>query len=80
METESHHTIVLMPDNSLLEVSYYCSDAKPEENEKEALTNLIIQFHDCICSMKIKKSLSLKGSDLERIVHNKVINARGHLC
>lgn len=80
METKSSHTIVLMPDDSLLEVSYYCSDKKLEENEKKALTQLIIQLHDCTCLVKIEKSLSAKKNDLEKIVHNKVINERGHLC
>lgn len=80
METKSRYTIVLMPDDSLLEVSYYCTDEKLKENEKEELTQLIIQLHDCICSMKIEKSLSVKRNYLESIVHNKVINAKGHLC
>lgn len=72
--------MVLMPNDNLLEVTYYCTDAKLIEEEKENLTQLIIQLDDCICSMKIEKSISKEKNQLEAMVHNKVINARGHLC
>ncbi len=80
METKPRHTIILMPDDSLLEVSYYCSDTRLKTHEKEETTQLVIQMHDCICLIKIEKSLSVKKNELEKIVHNKVINERGHLC
>jgi uncharacterized protein (DUF342 family) len=79
MQTKTNKVIVLMPNESHLEVTYYCTDTKLKENEKQKLTQLLIQLHDCICMMKIEKSLCNK-SELERIVHNKVINERGHLC
>jgi hypothetical protein len=77
MQTKPSNTIVLMPNNTLLEVMYYCTDANPK---KEKLTRLIIQLNDCICPMKIEKSICRKKNELETIVHNKVINAKGHLC
>ena len=78
MQTKPRNTIVLMPNDTLLEVTYYCTDANLKEKEK--LTQLIIQLHDCICARKIEKSISRKKNELETIVHNKVINAKGHLC
>lgn len=66
-----------MPDDGHLEVTYYCTDGKLKESEKEKLTQLFIQLHDCICTMKIEKSVCTKRNELEKIVHNKVINERG---
>jgi hypothetical protein len=80
METRTRNTIVLMPDDRLLEVSYYCSDSTSCENEKSANTQLVIQMDDCICSMKIDRSFSGNKNTLERIVQNKVIFTKGHLC
>ncbi len=80
METGTYMTLVEMPNQSRLEVTYYCKDDKIKESEKEKLTQLFIQMDDCICIMKIEKSIIGNGSELERIVHNKVINEKGHLC
>jgi hypothetical protein len=80
METKTETTIVFMPDDSLMEVSYYCSDSLLNEQEKAVVTQLIIQLDDCICSVKIDRLFSVNKNTLERIVHNKVINAKGHLC
>lgn len=78
MEQDTFLTVVEMPNASRLEVVYYCEDDRL--NGKEKLTQLFIQLHDCICVMKIEKSLLKQTHVLERIVHNKVINERGHLC
>ena len=80
MKNETFWTVVEMPNASKLEVIYYCDDHKLKEEEKEKLTQLFIQLHDCICTMKIEKTMAKKTEMLERIVHNKVINERGHLC
>lgn len=80
MQTKSNTTLVVMSNDSLLEVTYYCADFKLKENENEKLTQLFIQLHDCICTMKIEKSMSKKRNELERLIHNKVIYERGHLC
>lgn len=80
MQTKPRNTTVLMPNDSLLEVTYYCTDAKLKEKEKENLTQLIIHLHDCICAVKIEKSVCGRKNELEHIVHNKVINEKGHLC
>ncbi len=80
MQTKPRNTIVLMPNNSLLEVTYYCTDTKLKENVKLKLTRLIIQLHDCTCAIKIDKTIVAKKNELEAMVHNKVINAKGHLC
>lgn len=80
MHTKSYSTIVIMPDDSNLEVTYYCMDTKLNEEEKKKLTQLFIQLHDCICTLKIEKSLCKKPDVLENLVHNKVINTKGHLC
>ncbi len=80
MQTKSNKVIVLMPNDSQLEVTYYCTDARLNENEKQKLTQVFIQLHDCICTIKIEKSICNKKNELEKLVHNKVINERGHLC
>lgn len=73
----NNHIHVLMPDNSLLEVSYYCEDQNATNNKT---VNVIIQLDDCICKLEIEKSICKNEAQLERLVHNKVINTRGHLC
>lgn len=75
MQTEPQQIQVLMPDDSLLEVSYYCME--PSNSNK---TKLIIQLDDCICSLDIEESVCKNVSTLETLVHNKVINTKGHLC
>lgn len=80
MKNETFWTVVEMPNASKLEVIYYCDDHKLNREEKEKLTQLFIQLHDCICIMKIEKTMAKKTAALERIVHNKVISERGHLC
>ena len=80
METKSISTIVEMPDSKLLHVEYYCEDASVAKGEKDQLTKLFIQLDDCICIMKIEKSVINNRGELEKIVQNKVINERGHLC
>lgn len=80
METKSYSTIVEMPDKKLLDVEYYCISDSTAKKEKEPFTQLFIQLDDCICTMKIEKSIINKRGELERIVHNKVIHERGHLC
>ena len=80
METIERNTSVLMPNDTVLDVSYYCTDKKLEAGEKATLTHLVIQLHDCICLQKIERRLASDEAYLERAVHNKVINSRGHLC
>lgn len=80
MASQSYSTIVIMPDNSHLEVDYYCMDSKLSEKERKNKTELFIQLHDCICTLQIEKSICKDSSRLEKIVHNKVINTKGHLC
>ncbi|MEO6818598.1 MAG: hypothetical protein ABI204_02635 [Ginsengibacter sp.] len=80
METKPRNLTVLMPDDQLLEVTYYCNDKNLEEDQKEFFTSLLIQLDDCICNMKIEKHLCKNQGALERIIHNKVINTKGHLC
>ena len=74
MAVKAYNTIVIMPDDSMLEVDYYCKDAK--ENK----VKLVIQLHDCFCTLNIDKSLCKDAQALETMVHNKVINTKGHLC
>lgn len=69
-----------MPDQSRLDVSYYCSDAKLPAEEKEKYTELILQLHDCHCRKKVRKAAVSKKSDVEHLVEKTVINAKGHLC
>jgi len=80
METDSFMTCVEMPDQSTLEVVYYCKDDKLKADEKAKFSQLFIQLHDCISIMKIEKSIIDDPCEMERIVHNKVIHERGHLC
>ena len=74
------HTVVIIPNNKRLEISYYCSNAKLREKEKESLTDLIIQLHDCHSFVKIPRSKINNADAIEAIVQKTVINARGHLC
>jgi hypothetical protein len=80
METKAYSTVVEMPNKKLLDVEYYCINEATTKQEKDSFTQLFIQLDDCICTMKIEKSIINKKGELERIVHNKVINERGHLC
>jgi len=80
METVDFMTLVEMPDQTRLEVVYYCKDNNLKEGEKNKFTQLYIQLHDCICTMKIEKSIVKNAGEMERLVHNKVIAERGHLC
>ena len=69
-----------MPDDSLLEVTYYCMDSNLTKKENQTLSRLFIQLHDCICTIKIEKAICNKPGQVEKIVHTKVINTKGHLC
>lgn len=80
MQTKSKNIHVLMPDDRILEVTYYCNDSKIQEQETETFTKLFIQLDNCITTMKIEKSLCKNKKELEHIVQKKVINERGHLC
>lgn len=80
MQTRSKNIHVLLPDDSIREVSYYCSDSNLPEAETETFTKLFIQLDDCITSMKIERSICQNRKELEHIVQRKVINERGHLC
>ena len=80
MQTKPRHTVVVIPNESKLEVSYYTSDKKIQEKDKNSFTDLIIQLHDCHSSIKIAKSKIEDENGLEAIVQKTVINARGHLC
>jgi len=80
MRTKAKHTIVQIPNEKKLEVSYYTSDLKLKEKEKKDFTDLIIQLHDCHSSIKIQKAKVNDPKLVEAIVQKTVINARGHLC
>jgi hypothetical protein len=80
MRTKSRHTVVVIPNDKKLEVSYYCSDQKLKEKEKKSYTDLIIQLHDCHSAIKISKEKIKNPEEIEAIVQKTVINARGHLC
>ncbi len=80
MRTKSKHTVVIIPNEKKLEVSYYTSDLKIKEKEKKDFTDLIIQLHDCHSSIKIHKAKIKDPVQMEALVQKTVINARGHLC
>jgi hypothetical protein len=80
MRTKSKHTVVVIPNEKKLEVSYYISDNKLSEKEKKQLTNLVIQLHDCHSSIKIPRTKIKDAEAVESLVQKTVINARGHLC
>ena len=71
---------VLMPDDRIIEVTYYCNDEKIPDAEIEKFTKLHIQLDNCHCTLKIEKSICQNKKELENIVQKKVINERGHLC
>ncbi len=80
MQTKPRHTIVVIPNEEKLDVSYYCSDKKIKEKEKDDYVDLIIQLHDCHSAIKISKDKAKNNHTLEALVHRTVINAKGHLC
>ena len=80
MQTKPMHTVVDIPHAKKLDVTYYCSDTKLDEEEKKEFANLIIQLDDCHTSIKIKRSKAEQPGEVEAIVQRKVINAKGHLC
>lgn len=80
MRTKARHTVVTIPNDKKLEVSYYTSDTKLKESEKKDYTDLIIQLQDCHSSIKINRKKIENPDDVEAIVQKTVINARGHLC
>ena len=80
MQTNPTNTIVVIPNNKKLEISYYCSDNKLQQKDKENFTNLVMQLHDCHSSIKIARSKINNADAIEAIVQKTVINAIGHLC
>ncbi len=80
MHTPSKHIRVPMPDHSFFDVTFYCDDTKLSAKDKQSSTQLFIQHHDCLCVIQIKKSLSRNMLALENVVHNRVLNTKGHLC
>ena len=80
MQSKSKHIRVHMPNDSFFEVSYYCNDKKLTATQKKTSTQLYIQHHDCLCVINIAKSVCDNDAELENVVHNKVINTKGHLC
>ena len=80
MQTKPKHTVVVIPNDKRLEVTYHCSDKKVKDREKKDFIYLIIQLHDCHASIKIPKAKSKDPHNVEAIVQRTVINARGHLC
>jgi len=80
MQTKPRHTVVTIPNDIKLEVSYYTSDRQLTEKEKKEFTDLIIQLQDCHSFVKIHRKKVTDPEDVEAIVQKTVINARGHLC
>lgn len=80
MYTKPRHTIVILPDANIVEVSYYCSDKQLKHEEKSDHTKLFIQLDDCICTMMINKNFLRENYLIESIVHDKVIYEKGDLC
>lgn len=80
MRTTPKEIHVLMPNDKIMEVTYYCDDKRIPGQEIDLFTKLYIQLDDCVCTLTIPKSVSLDKKSLEHLVHTKVINSRGHLC
>ena len=70
---------VLMPDDSMAEITFYCTDVRLSQEQKKDFTQLYIQLHDCLCIQTIRRSISTEIGELERLIHNKVISAKSHL-
>lgn len=80
MQTKLKHTIVILPDNSKHEVSYFYTDKKIKDKHKKNFIDLIVQLHDCHCSYKINTAILKDEGAIESLVQKIVINAKGHLC
>lgn len=80
MYTKPRHTIVILPDANIVEVTYYCNDTRLKQEEKANHTKLFIQLDDCICTMMINKNFLRENYLIESIVHDKVIYEKGDLC
>ncbi len=80
MQTRHKQTIVVIPNDDKVEVSYFCTDNKLKEKEKNKYIELVIQLHDCHCTKKILRTTSENAGEVETIVQRTVINLKGHLC
>lgn len=80
MRTRPKDIHVLMPDDKIIDVTFYCDDKKIPVPEIDRYTKLYIQLEECICTMTIEKSICVNKKELEHLVQTKVINSRGHLC
>ncbi|HEU5054296.1 MAG TPA: hypothetical protein VFT78_14350 [Hanamia sp.] len=80
MESNFYTTTVEMPNKKRLNVDFYFSEENGDTRKEKQQLNLLIQFDDCISQMKIERSVINDLDELERIVHNKVINEKWHLC
>lgn len=80
MDTKLQHTVVFLPDETPLDVTYYCSDNRLADDQKKLATRLFIQLNDCICTLITPKFILKEKNAIETIVHNKVVSEKGHLC
>jgi hypothetical protein len=80
MESNFYTTTVEMPNKKRLNVDFYFLEKTGDTRKENQQLNLLIQFDDCISQMKIERSVFNDMEELERIVHNKVINEKWHLC
>lgn len=80
MQTDTYKTIIEMPDSSTIHATYYCDDFILNGKSQPKLADLIIQLDDCICTVKVDRSVCQNSEDLDTLVHYKVINTKGHLC
>ncbi len=80
MQTRHKQTVVVIPNDDKVEVSYFCTDNKLKEKEKEKYIELIIQLHDCHFAKKILKTTLENPKEVEALVQRTVINSKGHLC
>lgn len=80
MQTRPKHTVVVIPNEDKLEVSYFLSDKKVKEKEKKNYIDLIIQLHDCHSTFRIDRSILKNADAVEAMVQQRVINVKGHLC
>ena len=56
MQTNLERTIVVIPNDKKLEVSFYCSDQNLKNGEKKNFSDVIIQMDDCHTSVKIPRA------------------------
>lgn len=81
MQTKPKTISVHLRNNSLSEVTYFCTDEKANVKEKrKGFIYLVCQICECDIYTQIPIDISNDPAKIEHMVNKVVINNRDHLC